>query len=876
MEGAEIRGPRGVAPGTPRLHPVAPRRSWSVGSGRSGRMSGGRELLLWLGCVCCVVLTSSTSSNVEHYEVVRPIRRAHRARRSLKDVQLHPDTVQYDLTIEGEKLTIHLEKNRDLIGKSFTETYYLENGKRVTTAPDQENCFYHGHVEGEPDSSVSVGICSGISGFLRTRRRVYLIEPLEQSADGDHAVYRREHLKLDNGSNGTVQLDHDPGPRLAGLFRSRSWKSKAAPGPQRFVELFVVVDHAEFKIYGGETKSRILGVVNHVDKLYRPLNIRIILVGLEIWTQEDFIEVDLDSETTLDNFLSWRQNDLLKRIKHDNAQFVTGRDFDGDTVGLANKFAMCTGNSGGVNQDHHDNPVGLASTIAHEMGHNFGLSHDGANCVCGPTYSSGNCVMADKLRTGNQVFPEFFSGCSIDQLTEFMARAQPACLHRPGSLRTVSTGPRCGNALLDAGEECDCGTAEECSDPCCDASTCRLTEGSQCAHGLCCENCQLKASGSVCRRSAGDCDLPEYCSGESPDCPADSFHMNGKPCYNQAQGFCHNGRCPTREQHCWRLFGPGSRVGLEKCFDLNRRGEEGANCGRTQHGLTRCSTANLKCGSIFCEGGGESITGKRAAYTMFGTECRLAVDDDKSRNIDMVPDGAKCGPDQVCLNHQCVDVAVYGKKEDCSKKCSNHGVCNHNKECHCDPGWAPPYCDVQYADTPRGQTGIIAGMCAAVSIVLLMAVVITGLMCCKKERADNYASKRKVHSAPERLNSVFQTPSSPPLKERPLISQPTFMATTATQACMPLVVTVTPSRPAPQPPQKPAAAPESEPNKPGPPSKPPVPPTKPLPALGKAQALKPPAPPPVPPVKPSPVPGGRIKPASPPVPPAKPKIHRPT
>ena len=32
---------------------------------------------------------------------------------------------------------------------------------------------------------------------------------------------------------------------------------------------------------------------------------------------------------------------------------------------------------------------------------------------------------------------------------------------------------------------------QECKNSCCDASTCRLTEGAQCAHGECCDNCQV-------------------------------------------------------------------------------------------------------------------------------------------------------------------------------------------------------------------------------------------------------------------------------------------------------------------------------------------------------------------------------------------------
>lgn len=52
---------------------------------------------------------------------------------------------------------------------------------------------------------------------------------------------------------------------------------------------------------------------------------------------------------------------------------------------------------------------------------------------------------------------------------------------------------------------------------------------------------------------------------------------------------------------------------------------------------------------------------------------------------------------------------------------------------------------------------------------------------------------RKVHSAPNKLNTIFQQPDP---KDRPQISDPTLMETTATQATTPLMLT--PSRPPPQ------------------------------------------------------------------------------
>lgn len=58
-------------------------------------------------------------------------------------------------------------------------------------------------------------------------------------------------------------------------------------------------------------------------QFFRPLNVRVALVGLEAWTQHDLIEISQDPGLTLDSFLHWRQTDLLPRLPHDSAQLVT-------------------------------------------------------------------------------------------------------------------------------------------------------------------------------------------------------------------------------------------------------------------------------------------------------------------------------------------------------------------------------------------------------------------------------------------------------------------------------------------------------------------------------------------------------------------------
>ncbi|XP_054030905.1 disintegrin and metalloproteinase domain-containing protein 9 [Dryobates pubescens] len=637
-------------------------------------------------------------SELASYEVVIP-QRLGRERREASNVSSAQDQVSYAIKVEGKEYTIHLQKNKELLPKDFTVYTYSKEGKLQSDYPDvQDHCHYQGYVEGSLDSVVAVSTCSGLRGLVTIGSITYGIEPMGSSAGSEHILYRLEDVRQEPSTCGVAtgeqakdHAEESHHPSMTQLLR----RKRAVLHQTRYVELFIVVDKEKFEDFGKsetEVREHMVQLANFLDSMYLALNIRIVLVGLEIWKQENSISTAGAAGDVLANFVQWRERNLVLRRRHDSAQLVLKKGFGG-TAGMAYVGTVCSkSHAGGINVFGRISIQMFASIMAHELGHNLGMNHDDERpCHCG----AASCIMSSGASGSRN-----FSSCSAEDFEKLTLNKGGSCLlnvPRPDETYSV---PYCGNRLVDAGEECDCGSPKECeSDPCCEPGTCRLRPGAECAYGDCCRNCRLLPGGTECRASGGECDLPEYCNGSSPFCQPDASVQNGHPCRRQ-QAYCYNGLCQHYDAQCQHIFGSKAKAAPNICFaEVNSKGDRFGNCGFHGHDYKKCSSWNAMCGKLQCENvKAMPVFGIKPAIiqtpirgtTCWGVDFQLGSD---VPDPGMVNEGTKCGDGKICRHFQCVSASVLNYDCDVQRQCHGHGVCNSNRNCHCEAGWAPPYCD---------------------------------------------------------------------------------------------------------------------------------------------------------------------------------------
>ena len=295
-----------------------------------------------------------------------------------------------------------------------------------------------------------------------------------------------------------------------------------------------------------------------------------------------------DIGTRLSLFSEWRGEQ-----KDSNAYWSLLTTCPTDSaVGLAWRGQLCKSGSG-TSKDTSGNTETVAGAnvvvktdtewqvFAHETGHTFGAVHDCSDSTCPATsstevccpLSTSSCNAEGKYimnpSTGNGITA--FSPCSIGNICSGLkGLVDGSCLSDNKNVKT-QLGAQCGNGIVEEGEECDCGSDEDCkTNACCDQSTCKFKSGAVCdpTSDDCCDStCKFKSSSVVCRASIGECDIEEKCPGNGPSCPTDKHKDDGTSCGSSSSGLsCASGLCTSRDLQCQNMAsGLGSANNTGAC-----------------------------------------------------------------------------------------------------------------------------------------------------------------------------------------------------------------------------------------------------------------------------------------------------------------------
>ena len=616
-----------------------------------------------------------------------------------------------------QNFTLDLIQNTGLFAAQYVETQ-----EHSTT--NIQPCYFHGTVRGRKTSTVSVSCCEGIEGLVNDGRISYYVKPLTRDATSRHLFYRTRDLSPRN--RGTLELfeKHDNGIKLLKTQRKvfnysrntfkrfRRGVNKDVFAKTKYVELVIINDNKQFEAHGKnltKTNQRAKLIANIVDSIFRPLNVRLTLVTIETWDVIDKVKADDDADTYLANLIKYRKRNLGGKHGNDVTMLLSGVNLRESVRGKAQVMSICTKRSAGIIRDTNGDAAFTAHTFAHELGHVFGMYHDDdlPHCVCNASESRG-CVMSKRI---SREPATDFSNCSVEGFKEGLSRGLGSCLMNAPEI--LFEGPVCGDGILGRGEECDCGTAEECTDKgnnCCDPVTCRLHAHAQCSSGACCEDCIFKKKGTFCRETKNECDIPETCTGSSGECPENTFVQNGFSCANNS-AYCYFGQCMTHNDQCRILWGGNALSGPDKCYQYhNTRGDKFGHCRKTRKGKYRtCHLQDAKCGKLWClsENRRPALGVKRdvmLSYWPVGDRvitCKGTSFEQGASIPEMAItlEGTKCGDRKICLNRRCKSLDVLLKKvPNCSNNCSGHGLCNNFGNCYCFEPWTGKSCNEKFTD----------------------------------------------------------------------------------------------------------------------------------------------------------------------------------
>ncbi|NXD16895.1 ATS7 metalloproteinase, partial [Nothocercus nigrocapillus] len=396
----------------------------------------------------------------------------------------------YELHYKGQALKFNLSLNSNLLAPGFVSERRSGGIAHAEIRPrGSDSCHMIGEVQGRAPKRglAALSTCDGLKGVFRLQNEDFFIEPLAARSGSaqPHRIYRRQ--APERGRAGPV-----PGagkePTLAtacgvpesqeNLERSEKrrerWEQKQqrrrrikqrSISKEKWVETLVVADTKMVEYHGSENIEKyVLTVMNMVAGLFHhasignPINIAIVrLILLE--EEEEDLKISHHADNTLKSFCKWQKNINIKGdshpLHHDVAVLLTRKDICAamnrpcETLGLSHVAGMCQPHrSCNINED---TGLPLAFTVAHELGHSFGIQHDGSSNDCEPV-GKRPFIMSPQLLYDTS--PLSWSRCSREYITRFLDRGWGLCLDDPPAREVLDYPLVPPGVLYDVGHQC--------------------------------------------------------------------------------------------------------------------------------------------------------------------------------------------------------------------------------------------------------------------------------------------------------------------------------------------------------------------------------------------------------------------------------------